>query len=308
MVRLADCTSVAPAPAESGPRAGTVAFRLETSGRSYLLAADTAERGVGGEAVRDRLPGERGGVGASGSRRGGGRGAACPSAPGVPARPPVLLPRGALLVPSGRLAGLAGQRFLLAQLPLPFPLWKRSPEHVGVPDSWGSPLPSTGVAPWCWGHAAGAGPAAQPLGSPSLPQHWRSVCLPPPCEGGVQDSSGPQVLSSALLHKGSACLPGSMGAPRSLPGWMGCAALGCACQLQVVCVGLGCPARWLLHSWQSQGPPTRTQVLLSVTCLEHLPAATGCQLAQPRGTGSHSMALFTQMVLAAFVLERALGA
>lgn len=40
VVRLADCTSVAPAPAESGPRAGTVAFRLETSGRSYLLAAD----------------------------------------------------------------------------------------------------------------------------------------------------------------------------------------------------------------------------------------------------------------------------
>lgn len=40
VVRLADCTSVAPAPAESGPRAGTAAFRLETSGRSYLLAAD----------------------------------------------------------------------------------------------------------------------------------------------------------------------------------------------------------------------------------------------------------------------------
>ena len=40
VVRLADCTSVTPAPAESGPRAGTAAFRLETSGRSYLLAAE----------------------------------------------------------------------------------------------------------------------------------------------------------------------------------------------------------------------------------------------------------------------------
>ncbi|XP_015705709.1 docking protein 1 isoform X1 [Coturnix japonica] len=40
VVRLADCTSVSPAPAESGPRAGTAAFRLETSGRSYLLAAE----------------------------------------------------------------------------------------------------------------------------------------------------------------------------------------------------------------------------------------------------------------------------
>lgn len=39
VVRLADCTSVAPVP-ESGPRAGTAVFRLETSGRSYLLAAD----------------------------------------------------------------------------------------------------------------------------------------------------------------------------------------------------------------------------------------------------------------------------
>ncbi|XP_064005152.1 docking protein 1 isoform X2 [Pogoniulus pusillus] len=39
VVRLADCTSVAPVP-ESGPRAGTVVFRLETSDRSYLFAAD----------------------------------------------------------------------------------------------------------------------------------------------------------------------------------------------------------------------------------------------------------------------------
>lgn len=39
VVRLADCTSVAPV-AESGPRPGTSVFRLETSGRSYLFAAD----------------------------------------------------------------------------------------------------------------------------------------------------------------------------------------------------------------------------------------------------------------------------
>uniref|UniRef100_A0A663FAP3 Docking protein 1 n=1 Tax=Aquila chrysaetos chrysaetos TaxID=223781 RepID=A0A663FAP3_AQUCH len=39
VVRLADCTSVAPV-AESGPRAGTSVFRLETSDRSYLFAAD----------------------------------------------------------------------------------------------------------------------------------------------------------------------------------------------------------------------------------------------------------------------------
>ncbi|KAM6071789.1 docking protein 1 isoform 2-T2 [Theristicus caerulescens] len=39
VVRLADCTSVAPV-AESGPRAGMAVFRLETSGRSYLFAAD----------------------------------------------------------------------------------------------------------------------------------------------------------------------------------------------------------------------------------------------------------------------------
>ncbi|XP_037245355.1 docking protein 1 isoform X1 [Falco biarmicus] len=39
VVRLADCTSVGPVP-ESGPRAGTAVFRLETSGRSYLLAAE----------------------------------------------------------------------------------------------------------------------------------------------------------------------------------------------------------------------------------------------------------------------------
>ncbi|XP_072718773.1 docking protein 1 isoform X1 [Ciconia boyciana] len=39
VVRLADCTSVAPV-AESGPRAGTAVFRLETSDRSYLFAAD----------------------------------------------------------------------------------------------------------------------------------------------------------------------------------------------------------------------------------------------------------------------------
>lgn len=309
VVRLADCTSVAPAPAESGPRAGTVAFRLETSGRSYLLAADKqqSEEWVAKLCeIAFPVSGAGGAPLGPGVAAGGGRRAPLPR--GFRPPPPVLLPRGALLGPSGRLAGPAGQRLLLAQLPLPFPLWKRSPEHVGVPESRGSPLPSTGVAPWCWGRAVGAGPTAQPLGSPGLPQHWRSVCVPPPRQGGVQDSSGPQVLPSALLHKGRACLPGSTGAPRSLPGRMGCAALGCACQLQVVCAGLGCPVRWLLHSWQPQGPPTRTQVLLSVTCLEHLPAATGCQLAQPRGTGSHSMALFTQMVLAAFVLERALRA
>uniref|UniRef100_A0A8C8E8L3 Docking protein 1 n=1 Tax=Otus sunia TaxID=257818 RepID=A0A8C8E8L3_9STRI len=39
VVRLADCTSVGPV-AESGPRPGTAAFRLETSERSYLFAAD----------------------------------------------------------------------------------------------------------------------------------------------------------------------------------------------------------------------------------------------------------------------------
>jgi len=39
VVRLADCTSVGPV-AESGPRAGTAVFRLETSDRSYLFAAD----------------------------------------------------------------------------------------------------------------------------------------------------------------------------------------------------------------------------------------------------------------------------
>ncbi|XP_074677736.1 docking protein 1 [Strix aluco] len=39
VVRLADCTSVGPV-AESGPRPGTTAFRLETSERSYLFAAD----------------------------------------------------------------------------------------------------------------------------------------------------------------------------------------------------------------------------------------------------------------------------
>uniref|UniRef100_A0A8C4KDG6 DOK1 protein n=1 Tax=Dromaius novaehollandiae TaxID=8790 RepID=A0A8C4KDG6_DRONO len=39
IVRLADCLSVAPA-AESGPRDGPAAFCLETSARSYLLAAD----------------------------------------------------------------------------------------------------------------------------------------------------------------------------------------------------------------------------------------------------------------------------
>ncbi|XP_067993619.1 docking protein 1 isoform X2 [Melanerpes formicivorus] len=42
VVRLADCTSVAPVP-ESGPRAGTVVFRLETSGRSFLFAAEKQE-------------------------------------------------------------------------------------------------------------------------------------------------------------------------------------------------------------------------------------------------------------------------
>uniref|UniRef100_A0A8C9EIC0 Docking protein 1 n=1 Tax=Pavo cristatus TaxID=9049 RepID=A0A8C9EIC0_PAVCR len=44
VVRLADCTSVTPAPSESGPRAGTAAFRLETSGRSYLLAAEQQQQ------------------------------------------------------------------------------------------------------------------------------------------------------------------------------------------------------------------------------------------------------------------------
>ncbi|OXB71071.1 UNVERIFIED_CONTAM: hypothetical protein H355_015750 [Colinus virginianus] len=44
VVRLADCTSVAPAPSESGPRAGTAAFRLETPGRSYLLAAEQPQQ------------------------------------------------------------------------------------------------------------------------------------------------------------------------------------------------------------------------------------------------------------------------
>lgn len=39
VVRMADCTSVGPVP-ESGPRAGTAVFRLETSDRSYLFAAD----------------------------------------------------------------------------------------------------------------------------------------------------------------------------------------------------------------------------------------------------------------------------
>ncbi|XP_061299127.1 docking protein 1 [Pezoporus flaviventris] len=39
VVRLADCTSVGPVP-ESGPRASTAVFRLETSDRSYLFAAD----------------------------------------------------------------------------------------------------------------------------------------------------------------------------------------------------------------------------------------------------------------------------
>lgn len=39
VVRLADCTSVAPV-AESGPRAGMSVFRLETSDRSYLFATD----------------------------------------------------------------------------------------------------------------------------------------------------------------------------------------------------------------------------------------------------------------------------
>ncbi|KAM6132509.1 LOW QUALITY PROTEIN: docking protein 1 [Pterocles gutturalis] len=39
VVRLADCTSVAPVP-DSGPRPGTAVFRLETSDRSYLFAAD----------------------------------------------------------------------------------------------------------------------------------------------------------------------------------------------------------------------------------------------------------------------------
>ncbi|XP_051475467.1 docking protein 1 [Apus apus] len=39
VVRLADCTSVGPV-AESGPRPGTAVFRLETSGRSYLFAAE----------------------------------------------------------------------------------------------------------------------------------------------------------------------------------------------------------------------------------------------------------------------------
>ncbi|XP_030306632.1 docking protein 1 isoform X2 [Calypte anna] len=39
VVRLADCTSVGPV-AESGPRPGTAVFRLETSDRSYLFAAE----------------------------------------------------------------------------------------------------------------------------------------------------------------------------------------------------------------------------------------------------------------------------
>lgn len=39
VVRLADCTSVGPVP-DSGPRAGTAVFRLDTSGKSYLFAAE----------------------------------------------------------------------------------------------------------------------------------------------------------------------------------------------------------------------------------------------------------------------------
>ncbi|RMC14576.1 hypothetical protein DUI87_09674 [Hirundo rustica rustica] len=39
VVRLSDCTSVAPV-GESGPRAGTAAFRLETRDRSFLFAAE----------------------------------------------------------------------------------------------------------------------------------------------------------------------------------------------------------------------------------------------------------------------------
>lgn len=39
VVRLSDCTSVAPV-GESGPRAGTATFRLETRERSFLFAAE----------------------------------------------------------------------------------------------------------------------------------------------------------------------------------------------------------------------------------------------------------------------------
>ncbi|XP_065693929.2 docking protein 1 isoform X1 [Patagioenas fasciata] len=39
VVRLADCTSVGPVP-DSGPRAGTAVFRLDTSAKSYLFAAE----------------------------------------------------------------------------------------------------------------------------------------------------------------------------------------------------------------------------------------------------------------------------
>lgn len=42
IVRLADCVSVAPAP-DSSPKDGFSAFRLETSERAYLFAAELQE-------------------------------------------------------------------------------------------------------------------------------------------------------------------------------------------------------------------------------------------------------------------------